>query len=253
MKTTQLASMKAKFFRLSSFSFTALFGLFNAGVHAATLVFSDDFSTANPAWQFGLTDTQNNATAISASYGKIESGLLQLKANVGPGWDYLFSWAVLNQALPANYEISYQMQKTEWSGALWTVVSGAGAFDLTPYPSYQFAEAGNTAYALDIAISPTSDLIAPAADSNFNVGIWYNYKIIKSGQHLETYVNGILQHSTNGLPFDGGTLEFAAVQAGATVNIDNLQVIDTAPEPGACVLLSIGVASLISHSRKRRV
>ncbi len=78
------------------------------------------------------------------------------------------------------------MQKTEWSGALWTVVSGAGIFDLTPYPSYHFAEAGNTAYALDIAISPTTDILAPAADSNFNVGPWYNYKIIKSGQHLET-------------------------------------------------------------------
>ena len=95
-------SMKTKALPVGSLAFAAVcFILIDVEALGSTLIFSDDFTAVNPVWQFALTDTQNNATAISASYGKIENGSLQLKANVGAGWNYLYSWATLNLVPPS--------------------------------------------------------------------------------------------------------------------------------------------------------
>ena len=159
----------------------------------------------------------------------------------------------LKPSTPINYEVDYRVRKLQFTGAFWTIVAGSTIEDLEPYPSFHFAEAGTTAYPLTIALTPSSYIFASPADATFSNGPWYDYKIVKAGQHLDVFVNSILQYSADGLPFDGGFLKVAAVQAGATVEMDDVRVYNTAPEPGSCVLFGVGLTMLLSQRRKRRV
>ncbi len=102
---SKLAHVKSRWLVSAVFALCFILSL-TRNAAAQQLIYSDDFSSTNALWTFAFDETQNNSTAIAASYAKIQDGTLQLKANVGCGWDYLWSIATLNLCLPSESLLS---------------------------------------------------------------------------------------------------------------------------------------------------
>jgi len=200
--------------------------------NAQILIFSDDFSISNSVWHFALTGTEGNSTAVAASYGTIQGGTLNLKANVGCGYDYLSSWAVLSTALPAEYQIEFSANKLQYCGGFhaWVAITNVAPTNSAapvqpPQPVYDFYVAGSVFGQLRIRASSTNYDVQPV-NSSFSYGTGYNYRIVKGHSSLDVYVNDALQWSYNGPVLDGGTFHFEASGAGATAQIDNFKLYD---------------------------
>ena len=210
-----------------------------AQVNNGPILFQDDFSVSNSLWRFTLLDTHDNQTAIDASYGKIEGGVLTLKANVGCGWDYLSSVASLQLALPTNYIIEYRARKMQWCGAFRTDISQTpgtvGDSHLTP-PAMELSMAGNwfgqlcdfRAWEDQTCVPPATGLNQAGTQIN---GQWYDYRIVKKGSSFKVYVNGSLQWTYLGSVLPGGFLHIGTGGAGSTAEVDDLKIyaIDLAP------------------------
>ncbi len=188
---------------------------------AQRLIFSDDFSSSNSVWHFNLNGTHDNSTAIAASCGIIANGMLQLKANVGCGWDYLGSRAVLGMPLPAEYEIAFSANKSQWCGGFHVFVAVTNLTPTDPYadgspnlPCYDIYVAGSSFGALRIRTVETNYDAQPE-NSTFSPGTWYNYRIVKKHSCLMIYINNSLQWSYNGNVLDGGVFYFEAEGAGS--------------------------------------
>jgi hypothetical protein len=194
-----------------------------------TLVYQDDFSVSNAVWQFGLNNTDSDPTAIAASYGMIQGGYLQLKANVDCGWDYLNSIALLNMRLPAEFAVEYDANKLQWCGAFTAAITKTNDFPTDAGPSYHIWVAGNSfGYVQYYPTSTLSDStnIANPVTTSMNDGQWYHWRIEKRRSSLIVYVNGALQYSYSGTLFSGGFLELRTYQAGSTAQVDNLKIYD---------------------------
>ena len=204
---------------------------------AQLLIFSDNFSTSNSVWRFNLNGTHADPTAIAASYGIIANGMLQLKANVDCGWDYLGSRAVLGIPLPAEYEIDFSANKTQWCGGFHAFVAVTNLTPTDPYadgspnlPWYDIYVAGSVFGQLRINTVQTNYDAQPI-NSSFSYGTWYNYRIVKKHNSIMVYVNNSLQWSYNGNVLDGGVFYFEAEGAGATAQIKNFALYDLSTIP----------------------
>jgi hypothetical protein len=212
-----------------------------------TLVYQDDFSVSNSVWQSQILGTQDNSTAIAASYVTIGGGLLQLKANVGCGWNYVDSIASLQVPLPNDYVIQYQFSKTEWCGPFAIEIAATNKLTEDAYisdesslflaPQYSFNVAGSWFANLGVTYSTNSSSIAPVNGAFSYDGTWYSVKIVKHGGSVVVFVNGNQQYNYAGPLLSGGFLHFIAMGAGSTVAVKNLQIYDTG------TLLSISPAA----------
>ena len=219
----------------------------NAQTPYGTLVYQDDFSVSNSVWRSAILRTQNDPTAIAASYVTIGGGLLQLKANVGCGWDYVDSVASLQVPLPNDYVIQYQFSKTEWCGPFTLEIAATNELtadpfspdesSLCPAPRYTIQVAGNWFADLGVAYSTNIVSIPPASAPFSYDGTWYSVKIIKHGASVMVLVNGNQQYNYAGPLLSGGFLHFIAMGAGSTVAVKNLTIYDTG------TLLSISPAA----------
>jgi len=165
----------------------------NAQTPYGKLIYQDDFSSSNSAWTCYLTDTHGNQSAIDASYGRIEGGVLTLKANVGCGWDYVCSAASLQVPLPADYIIEYRARKVQWCGNFRTQIAETNSLDdrhLSP-PCSNFALQGNWFESLCVS-SPTNATCVPPASSGQANGQWYAFREIKRGNTIKIFVDGNL-------------------------------------------------------------
>ncbi len=199
----------------------------NAQTPYGKLIYQDDFSSSNAVWRFKLLTTHDNPTAIAASYGKIEGGVLMLKANVGCGWDYLNSVASLQLPLSEDYIIEYRFRKTEWCGPFAAGICGTNELDdssLWVVPWYTFSVAGSWFEHLT-GNSSTNYFDIPPASVPFNYdGTWYNVRIVKRGTHVVVYVNNNQQWNYSGQLVSGGFLHFVAMGAGSTADVDDLKI-----------------------------
>ena len=194
--------------------------------------YHDDFGTSNSVWKFTLIQTGGNQTAMDSSYGKIEDGLLKLKANVGCGWDYLGSFATLNMPLPPEYVITFRARKLQWCGALHIEVMETNTVVEAPWvpPFYGFSVAGTWFSHLGFKLSeesPQTDI--PPTSGSFNYGDWYSFRIEKRQDSLRVFVNGSLQYAHSGAIFSGGYLHLFTASAGATAEIDDLDIANISP------------------------
>lgn len=188
------------------------------------LLFEDDFSTSNSVWRFNLVDTQENPSAISASYGHISDGVMHLKANVGCGWDYVASFASLQLRLPDNYAIQYRFRKMQWCGGFQTQVSFTNEMhEAWTMPCFTYGGAGNWFSGFDMRM-PTNTVTIPPSNSSQANGAWYAFKIVKRGGSVQVFVDDTLQYSFTGYVPPGGFLHFSTHQAGSTVEIDDVKV-----------------------------
>jgi hypothetical protein len=198
-----------------------------AQVSYGPILYQDDFSTSNSLWRFNLVETRGNQTAIDASYGKIEGGVLALKANVGCGWDYLGSIASLQLPLPTNYVIEYRARKMQWCGSFRTDISEipgtVGDSHFNP-PAMEFGMAGSWFGQL-CAWRTWEDqtCIPPTTTSQVN-GQWYNWRIVKIANSCKVYLDGNLQWAYSGPLLSGGFLHFGTGQAGSTAEVDDLKI-----------------------------
>ncbi len=191
------------------------------------ILYQDDFSTSNSLWRFDIVETLGNQAAIDASYGKIEDGILALKANVGCGSDYLGSIASLQLPLPTNYVIEYRARKMQFCGSFRTDISGTprtvGDSHYNP-PALELSMAGN--WFGNLCSSKTWEdgtCVLPAITAQVN-GQWYNWRIVKIGSTCKVYLNDNLQHSYSGFILSGGFLHFGTGQAGSTAEVDDLKI-----------------------------
>src|ERR1017187_3885023 len=210
--------------------FTVLLACVWCATHlsAQQLIYSDNFSTTNALWSFALNCTQSNATAIAASYAKIENGMLQLKANVDCGWDYVEALAILNLSLPDEYEITYNTLKTQWCGWAGTgirstfstamccpsgsVLSFSGGGDVWTGLGYNDSQPDGCGANLGWVT------LASPINSSFNWGTFHAIRIIKHHDEIDIFVDGVLNWTYTGVTQDGGFLAFDTSQAGATVD-----------------------------------
>jgi hypothetical protein len=196
-----------------------------------TLVYEDDFSVSNSVWQFGLTQTESNSTAIAASYGNIVGGTLNLKANVDCGWDYLNSWALLNIPLPSEFAIEFSTDKLQYCGVFDALIAPTNTItDLYPFSMYEIVRGEGDWFDSIYSYTPTNGtVIASPITSTMNDGQWYNWRAEIRQNSLSVYLNGVLQYSHNGRLCSGGFLEFSSEEAGSTVQIANLRIYNFPP------------------------
>jgi formylglycine-generating enzyme required for sulfatase activity len=196
------------------------------------LLYQDDFSVSNSLWRFTLVDTRGNQAAIDASYGKIEGGVLALKANVGCGWDYLGSIASLQLPLPTNYVIEYRARKMQWCGSFRTDISETpgtvGDSHFNP-PAMEFGMAGNWFGNVCAWRTWDDQTCIPPTTGTQNNGQWYDYRIVKNANSFKVYLNGSLQWAYSGSILPGGFLHFGTGQAGSTAEVDDLKIYAIAP------------------------
>ena len=193
------------------------------------LVYQDDFSVSNSAWNFTLAETQNNPSAIAASYGNISGGTLNLKANVDCGWDYLWSCASLGVKLPSEFAVEFSLNKLQWCGYFTVMFFKTNTISDTTFPSYEANVFGNWFGDVNWVRNPTNNtVIAHPVTSAMNDGQWYNWRIEKQNKSLIIYVNNSLQYSYYGPLFSGGYLVFTSRYAGSTAQIDNLRIYELA-------------------------
>lgn len=207
----------------------------NAQISYGSLVYEDDFSVNNPLWEFKLRNTLDNPTAIDSSYGKVEDGVLKLKANVSCGWDYVQSIATLKKPLPNDYIIEFRARKMQWCGAFDTYIAPATSFDSEPvvWPPVGFTmRMEGSWFASMLALAPDStngfEIIPPNKVSQAN-GNWYAYRLVKKANQFKAYIDGVLQWEYSGSMLSGGNLHFWTSQAGSTAEIDDLKIYASTP------------------------
>jgi hypothetical protein len=193
------------------------------------LVYADDFSTSNAVWKFKLIYTQENQAAMDASFGKIDGGVLTVKANVDCGWDYLGSFASLQMPLPPNYIIGYRARKTQYCGAFHFEVGETNDVGPDPFTpnGIDFSVAGTWFNGLDVR-SPTNNVTVMPASVAWQPGRWYNFRITRQHSMVQVYVDDALQYSHRGAVLAGGFLHFFTGQAGATAEVDDLRIYELA-------------------------
>ena len=181
---------------------------------------------SNAVWKCGLFQTQSNQTAIDASYSKIESGQLQMKANVGCGWDFLNAVAMLDMALPSQYAIEFRVNKPLWCGHFILSVTPTNDFP-QPLASTNFFTwfISGDWFAPIFVEGATMATINPIS-SPFSLGSWYNFRLERSNTGLRVYANGTLQYSYTGALFEGGYLRLEAGSSGSTIQVDGLKIYD---------------------------
>ena len=227
-----IASIHGLFIALGIFSVSVVLPQAIGQTPNGTLIYQDDFSVSNAVWQFGFRDTRGNSTAVATSYGKIEAGCLQLKSNVGCGWDYLVSIASLQKPLPNDYIVEFQLSKAEWCGPFLAIICGTNDLPDTvlatgaglPQVNYTFGLAGSWFQSLCVQSSASTNCVSPTTSSFNYDGTWYGFKVIKIDTNLVIFVNGSRQWSYSGPVIKGGFLHLATYGAGAAVKVDNLKL-----------------------------
>jgi len=220
---------------------------------AATVVFQDDFSSQRSEWNLSLQQTQNNPTAIAASYAVISGGYLSLKANVGTGWNFLLANAALDFVLPSEFTIEYRARKTQWAGHFYTLVTRTFEPSFSEQPSlerYAYGVAGSDYLFLGYNSQDTGTVLLDNPGGSFDYGIdaWHVYTITKTSDALTVDVDGVQKYSSSTALFDGGYFMLSALQAGSTVDVDYV-TIAAIPEPSAMVLC-LGSLSLVVRRRR---
>jgi hypothetical protein len=247
-----------------------------------TLIYSDDFTTANPRWRLtvdmgyvGLSTPQGNLTqpmidtALANSYANISGGTVNLKANVAAGWDWGVADAHLNLRLPPDFRITFTAAKLQWAGHYLIEFSEAYPASFSAQPPTDAGQVLNWGYAGTWAHSMTTSMypytssttLAAPIDGTHSENRWYDFEITKSQNAIAVLRDNVLQYQYSGTQSLGVTnyLRFWTHQAGATAQIDSLRIYSTSngvPEidptsAGSVLAFVAGVFSLIERQRPR--